>query len=128
MRRGKRVRLDIMYMHLNDTDDCRADYLSIHDAGYEIERFCGKPANEYAFLSTSNSVTLRFVSDEVGEAEGFALSWTEVPVPNNQFDCTFDQGVCDKWVQDSQDDIDFTVRFGATSSPNTGPSNAFRKG
>ena len=38
-------------MNLNDTAGCFNDYLSIEDNGYEIERFCGRPSNEYAFLS-----------------------------------------------------------------------------
>ena len=53
MNQGKRIRINILYMNLNDTSGCFNDYLSIEDNGYEIERFCGRPSNEYAFLSRS---------------------------------------------------------------------------
>ena len=99
--------------------------MSTPKAGYEIERFCGWPENEYAFLSTSNMVELYFISDDKYEGDGFALAWSEVPIPDNQFDCNFDKGICDQWTQDSQDDIDFTLRFDATSSPGTGPSSGY---
>ena len=53
-------------MNLNDTSGCFNDYLSIEDNGYEIERFCGRPSNEYAFLSRSGihktiCLTLRII-------------------------------------------------------------------
>ena len=99
--------------------------MSTPKAGYEIERFCGWPENEYAFLSTSNMVELYFITDDKYEGDGFALAWSEVPIPDNQFDCNFDKGICDQWTQDSQDDIDFTLRFDATSSPGTGPSSGY---
>ena len=134
-------------MNLNDTSGCFNDYLSIEDNGYEIERFCGRPSNEYAFLSrsvefsdfpartrtlmarnrlkyllsSSNRVHLNFISDEKFEADGFALSWAEVEPPGHSFDCSFDFGLCDNWIQDKYDDVDFNINYGSTASPGTGP-------
>ena len=72
-------------------------------------------------LISSNSVNLNFISDEKFEADGFALSWAEVEPPGISFDCSFDFGLCDNWIQDKYDDIDFNINYGATASPGTGP-------
>jgi len=72
-------------------------------------------------LISSNSVNLNFISDEKFEADGFALSWAEVEPPGISFDCSFDFGLCDNWIQDKYDDIDFNINYGVTASPGTGP-------
>ena len=70
---------------------------------------------------SSNQVSVHFESDDRYESDGFALAWKEINPPSISFDCSFDFGLCENWIQDKFDDTDYILKYGATSSPGTGP-------
>lgn len=69
---------------LEQSADCRADWLQIHDgtssSAHLIGRFCGArlPANGH-LVSTHNALYLWFRSDNTSAHDGFELEWTSVP-------------------------------------------------
>lgn len=73
-------------------------------------------------MSSSNKLLIKFVSDEKIEARGFALTYKFLWGVPNVIRCDFnEQDLCRGWLQDHFDELDWKIRSGPTSSPNTGP-------
>ena len=77
--RDSRIRLQFEVFDLEETPDCRADYLTIYQSDFLA--FCGKELPG-AITSRDNTMHIRFESDYLENRQGFLATWTEVPPPN----------------------------------------------
>jgi hypothetical protein len=76
--RDSRIQLQFEVFDLEETSDCRADYLTI---GYSSTTHCGKELPG-PFTSGNNEMHIRFESDFLENGQGFLATWTEVPPPS----------------------------------------------
>ena len=76
--RDSRIRLQFEVFDLEETPDCRADYLEIRA---DFLAICGKQLPG-AITSRDNTMHIRFESDYLENRQGFLATWTEVPPPN----------------------------------------------
>ncbi|CAG5089359.1 Oidioi.mRNA.OKI2018_I69.PAR.g12185.t1.cds [Oikopleura dioica] len=105
-----------------DSPGCFNDYVEIIDGDLSLGRFCGENPALVPILSSSNRLVFKFVSDEKNEARGFALTYKFLWGVPNVIKCDFEgQDLCRGWIQDHFDELDWKMRSGPTSSPNTGP-------
>lgn len=75
--RDSRIRLQFEVFDLEETPNCRADYLQIDFS----RTFCGKDLPG-PFTSGGNTMYIRFESDYLENGQGFLATWTEVPPPS----------------------------------------------
>ena len=75
--RDSRIRLQFEVFDLEETSNCRADYLQIDYS----RTFCGKDLPG-PFTSGGNTMYIRFESDYLENGQGFLATWTEVPPPS----------------------------------------------
>nr|CAB3264078.1 mucin-5AC-like [Phallusia mammillata] len=86
-------------------------------------RFCGDLDVE-PVKSRTNRVVVAFYSDDDMEAKGFNLTWTAVDTPPDQFNCDFEQGLCEGWVDLGfpNDQFDWEFQKRGTRTAMTGPT------
>ncbi|XP_013399293.1 MAM domain-containing glycosylphosphatidylinositol anchor protein 1-like [Lingula anatina] len=93
----------------------------------------GATIGQRVALSTSDISEIRQLYN-CGESDSTNTAATSKPVtqipvtqqPGTYLSfCNFDSGSLCGWTQDSSDDMDWTLKSGATSSANTGPSSGY---
>jgi len=72
--RDSRIRLQFEVFDLEESANCRADYLTLHSI------HCGKELPG-PFTSEGNTMVIRFHSDYLVNRQGFLATWTEVKPP-----------------------------------------------
>jgi hypothetical protein len=118
----QKIEITFLFLEISDDGGCYHDYVEIIDGDLSLGRFCGETPALVPILSTSNKLTIKFVSDEKIEARGFALTYKFLWGVPNVIRCDFnEQDLCRGWLQDHFDELDWKIRSGPTSSPNTGP-------
>ena len=75
---GSKIELTFTDFAIEDDAECSYDYVQVLDSdGKQLIKKCGaaKPAN---VVSTSNTMTVKFHSDETVSAKGFSATWKKV--------------------------------------------------
>ena len=75
---GSKIELTFTDFAIEDDTECSYDYVQVLDSdGKQLIKKCGatKPAN---VVSTSNTMTVKFHSDETVSAKGFSATWKKV--------------------------------------------------
>ena len=67
---GQRVNITFLYFDIERADQCIYDYIRIDD----IKR-CGYSANPVTILSITNTVDIKFYSDQSERRDGFVAVW-----------------------------------------------------
>uniref|UniRef100_H2Z7Q7 MAM domain-containing protein n=1 Tax=Ciona savignyi TaxID=51511 RepID=H2Z7Q7_CIOSA len=117
--------------------DCAFDGVEIYDykangSKYDLPldyqdslgmtKYCGKVPFP-AVISATSKVDVIFYSDEQDEENGFLMTWNAVPIPEDQFNCTFEASLCTGWsnLDSGYDELDWAINQGKTSTAGTGP-------
>nr|XP_026693491.1 flocculation protein FLO11 isoform X4 [Ciona intestinalis]XP_026693492.1 flocculation protein FLO11 isoform X5 [Ciona intestinalis] len=135
----KRIQFDFPTMDIEiGPPDCLFDGVAIYDykadgSKYDLPldhldslgmtKYCGKSTFS-DIISATNKVDVVFTSDESDEASGFHLTWLAVPIPADEFNCTFETTLCRGWVNlgSLYDEFDWGINSGKTVTAGTGPN------
>nr|CAB3263057.1 uncharacterized protein LOC100187228 [Phallusia mammillata] len=130
------VKIEFVYMNMEDApiqklSDCGADSITIVDRDNPSvliggQKYCGYDTAFNPVYSNTNKVLVKFVSDASLQMFGFVIRWMAVKPLVKTFDCDFENinGICVGWMQDTNDDFDWSFRKGKTPSGkrvDTGP-------
>ena len=78
---GQRIKLTFLHFHIEDDSVCGNDWLLL-DIGSFSTKHCGRIDQPWSFISNSNSINIRFRSNDDTRSAGFLALWestTELP-------------------------------------------------
>ncbi|KAH8370982.1 hypothetical protein KR093_005865, partial [Drosophila rubida] len=149
-RRGMILNVTFAFFDLEESADCSADFLQLHDGSSLtarlIGRFCGGqlPMGNGTVMTTQEQMFLWFLSNNATQGRGFNLSWSSLPmVCGAELDLEMGQtgvlrspgypgktrrGVDCRWHLSAPFGTRFLLHFyeitlGLAASPRTPPSN-----
>ena len=77
---GERIRLTFLHFDIEDHSECSSDWLEI-DSGGRISKHCGRIRKPWIFISNSNIMVIRLISDNIVRRSGFLAIWTTTSEP-----------------------------------------------
>ncbi|CAC5406821.1 unnamed protein product [Mytilus coruscus] len=76
-----RVKLNLIFMDIEEDEFCSYDYLKVTDEGYSLKLCKEKSWSEIIYVSNGTSITVDFHSDDQQTKRGFILSYQQTNLP-----------------------------------------------
>ena len=78
---GLRINITFLYFELHEVSiSCRADWVELSSDNYK-SRHCGQTTKPWSIITETNSITIRFSSNDKEQYTGFLAIWSPTTAP-----------------------------------------------